>query len=229
MAENVALLTMPLLRFLSVTGEPLAGAKLYSFEAGSAIPKALYGDPGGVAALPNPALTDASGQLLAYLISDQSYKLDLFDANDVHQPGWPIDYVQAISVQSDTFTPVVEGSVTPGVGTYLVQNGTYNRFGPIVFFRIRIVSTAHTGTGHTLIRGMPVAVQAGAIIPCLLFGNGAAFIGPIIANLNSAFPTPTIEILQHNLANRQVAYLDLQTLATGGQWEAVFTGMYLAV
>jgi hypothetical protein len=229
MAENVALLTMPLLRFLSVTGEPLAGAKLYSFEAGSAIPKALYGDPGGIAALANPALTDASGQLLAYLLSDQPYKLDLFDANDVHQPGWPIDYVQALSVQSDTFTPVVEGSITPGIGTYAIQIGTYNRFGPMVFFRIRLSSTAHTGTGHTLIRGLPIVPQTSAIIPCAVFGNGAPFVGPIIGHLSGIAPTPTIEVWEHNLANRQIGYLDLQTLAAGGLWESIFTGTYLAM
>lgn len=55
------------------------------------------------------------------------------------------------------FTPTVIGVTTPGVGTYATQTGKYVRFGPLVFFKLFVDVTAHTGTGSMRIDGLPVA------------------------------------------------------------------------
>lgn len=54
-----------------------------------------------------------------------------------------------------TFTPVVAGGSTVGVGTYTTQVGKYTRIGNCVFFYINLAWTAHTGSGGTIIGGLP--------------------------------------------------------------------------
>lgn len=50
-----------------------------------------------------------------------------------------------------SFTPVVIGSTTAGVGTYTKQYGRAQRIDSRVYFTAEITWTAHTGTGNMLI------------------------------------------------------------------------------
>lgn len=61
---------------------------------------------------------------------------------------------------SGTWTPVVEGSTTAGTGTYTQQLGRYTKIGDMLFFDFNIVWSAHTGTGNTLIKGLPLPSDA---------------------------------------------------------------------
>jgi hypothetical protein len=54
-----------------------------------------------------------------------------------------------------TFTPVIVGVTTVGVGTYTLQYGYYTRIGNRVFVDILLSWNAHTGTGGMRIGGMP--------------------------------------------------------------------------
>jgi hypothetical protein len=54
-----------------------------------------------------------------------------------------------------TFTPVLEGTTSAGVGTYTTQLGVFTRIGNRVFFTINLAWTAHTGTGNMLVSGLP--------------------------------------------------------------------------
>lgn len=60
-----------------------------------------------------------------------------------------------------TFTPVVEGTTTAGVGTYVSQVGRFTRIGNRVLFDIQVEWTAHTGTGNIRIAGLPFTSVAG--------------------------------------------------------------------
>lgn len=62
--------------------------------------------------------------------------------------------------QEGTFTPVVEGGTTAGVGTYSFQYGRFNRISNRVFFDILIIWSAHTGTGGIVVAGLPFASLA---------------------------------------------------------------------
>lgn len=59
----------------------------------------------------------------------------------------------------NSYTPIVEGTTTAGVGTYTTQFGRLMRIGKRCFVRIKIVLTAHTGTGILKI-GLPVPVKS---------------------------------------------------------------------
>lgn len=71
-----------------------------------------------------------------------------------------------------TFTPTIVGSATAGTGTYTTQQGNYTRIGDRCFFNLRVTWTATTGTGNTLVGGLP-------------------FISNATANSNSALPVYT--------------------------------------
>lgn len=56
---------------------------------------------------------------------------------------------------SSTWTPVIIGGTTAGVGTYTAQKGTYSKIGNMVFVQAYMVWTAHTGTGVMRIGVLP--------------------------------------------------------------------------
>mgnify|MGYP000861643415 CR=1 FL=1 len=59
--------------------------------------------------------------------------------------------------EEGTFTPTIEGSSTPGTGTYLYQIGSYTRIGNRIFFTVSLSWTASTGAGNMVVRlvGLP--------------------------------------------------------------------------
>jgi len=85
----------------------------------------------------------------------QGLKLPNSSSADVNTLDW---------YEEGTWTPVVIGTTSAGVGTYSVQDGRYTRFGNRVTFSSRITISAHTGTGEMRITGLPF-VPAGAFDP----------------------------------------------------------------
>jgi hypothetical protein len=65
------------------SGNMLSGGKVYTYEAGTTIPKALYTAPDKSVEASNPVILDAEGKALVY--GDGSYKFVIKDAtgNDV--------------------------------------------------------------------------------------------------------------------------------------------------
>lgn len=57
--------------------------------------------------------------------------------------------------EEGTFTPVVSGDGTAGVGTYDTQLGYYTKIGRLVSFSINLTWSAHTGVGNLIINGLP--------------------------------------------------------------------------
>ena len=64
-----------------------------------------------------------------------------------------------------TWTPVLSGLTTAGTGTYSTQEGKYTKIGNMVHFSLRLVWTAHTGTGAMLI-SLPFTAGSGSFYPC---------------------------------------------------------------
>lgn len=77
-------------RFFDANGDPLAGGKLYTYEAGTTTPKATYTDRSGTTANTNPIILDANGECDIWIASG-FYKFVLKDSSDVTQ--WTKDQI----------------------------------------------------------------------------------------------------------------------------------------
>lgn len=62
--------------------------------------------------------------------------------------------------KENTFSPTIVGTSTAGTGTYGAQTGIYTKIGRVVFFRIYLSWSAHTGTGNIQINGLPFTVNS---------------------------------------------------------------------
>ncbi len=122
----------PRMRFFDANGLPLAFGKLYPTAAGTSTPLAIYENSNLTSAHPLPFATlDASGEITIFVPSATLYKFDLYDANDVHQSGWPVDGVEAIPAPdppAPTPSPVPTGGIVAYGGTaaptgYLMCDG----------------------------------------------------------------------------------------------------------
>jgi hypothetical protein len=69
------------------------------------------------------------------------------------------------AVGQTTYTPVISGGTTAGVGTYTTQTGKYYRIGTICFFKATVTWTAHTGTGTIRISLPLTAISDGMDTP----------------------------------------------------------------
>jgi hypothetical protein len=100
-------------RYLDANGNPLAGGKLYSYQAGTTTPQATYTDSGGLTANANPVVLDANGEANVWVDPELSYKFVLKNSSDATQ--WTVDNVIGLltndsvgtnSLQDDSVTTV---------------------------------------------------------------------------------------------------------------------------
>ena len=68
-------------RFFDRCGKPLAGGKVYTYEANTTTYKTTYKDPYGLTPNTNPIILDAAGEADIYL--DGTYRIRITDRNDV--------------------------------------------------------------------------------------------------------------------------------------------------
>ncbi len=68
--------------------------------------------------------------------------------------------------ETGTFTPTVFGRTVAGVATYTTQIGTYTKIGPLVFVRMTLNITAHTGSGAIGFGGLPFTSRTGPSQNC---------------------------------------------------------------
>jgi len=87
-------------RALDANGNPCAGCKLYTYEAGTTTDKDTYTDSTEATTNTNPVILDSDGFANVWL-GEGAYKLDLKDPNDAAVSAkWPIDNVSGSSVSS---------------------------------------------------------------------------------------------------------------------------------
>lgn len=91
--------------------------------------------------------------------------------------------------EEGTFTPTIIGVTTPGAGTYSVQTGRYTKVGRTVQIQLRLVWSAHTGTGVMRIGALPFTIV-----------NATAHAAVAIRISNITSPASTI-IQMYALAN----------------------------
>lgn len=104
--------------FMPNTNYPLSGGKVYTYMAGSSTPQPTYTDSSGSIANTNPVILDANGEANIWLATGASYKIDLYDASNVHVPGFPIDNVTGADFAAFLLTQqlISTTSTTTGAG-----------------------------------------------------------------------------------------------------------------
>lgn len=78
-------------RFFDAQGVPLAFGKVWTYNAGTNVPRPTFADADEVTTNPNPVILDANGEATIYW--NGSYKVNLTTSADVQVPGWPEDNV----------------------------------------------------------------------------------------------------------------------------------------
>lgn len=78
-------------RFFDAQGVPLAFGKVWTYDAGTTVPRPTFADAGEVTANTNPVVLDANGEATIYWRG--TYKVNLTTSADVQVPGWPEDNV----------------------------------------------------------------------------------------------------------------------------------------
>ena len=96
----------PKAQFLTASGAPLVGGKVYTYAAGTTTPQVTYTDSTGATPNENPVVLDSRGEANIWL-GDLSYKFRLVDENDVDI--WTVDYITA---PLTSVSPVLSGNVT---------------------------------------------------------------------------------------------------------------------
>ena len=92
-------------------GAPLAGGKIYTYQAGTTTPQATYTDQAGGTPNANPVVLDASGWAPMWVDPELSYKFVIKDSNDVELHTvdnviglLTVDAINTASIQDDAVT-----------------------------------------------------------------------------------------------------------------------------
>lgn len=159
----MSLLPIPRFQFPDSNGDPLPGAKLYFYEAGTSTELDTYSDSALSVPNANPVVADSGGLFGAIYLSATSYKVVFKDASEVEQ--WTQDNVRPWqpNYEAGTFTPAFTFA-TPGnlSNAYTVQSGWYSRIGQLVYVvvRMQVVPTFTTASGNMQVTGLPYPADA---------------------------------------------------------------------
>lgn len=177
-------------RFFTTSGAPLAGGKLYTYEAGTTTPLASYDDFSESSANTNPIILDANGECDLWL-GARAYKFVLHNSADVLQ--WTVDNVNQASENQNISGDVLENfgltcSTNSNALTITVTNGlggTPSTTNPVlVGFRsptigsgLANVVSINSSLGMTVSSGSTLghaSTVEDSIFVYLLYYNGAA-------------------------------------------------------
>lgn len=148
---TASLLIPPVARFFDASGNPLAGGKVYTYEAGTLTPKATYTDFTAGTPNANPVILDAAGEADIWL--DGNYKINVTDANDVQQGNFPVDNVSSFSTGSLSEYAVTTGSANTYV---LTSSPAITAYTAGLVFNIKI-NVSNTGPSTINISGLGAA------------------------------------------------------------------------
>jgi hypothetical protein len=90
-------------------------------------------------------------------------RMEIAGASSVNTPLGTVTGIpqKAAFFETVSFTPTIEGSSAAGVGTYSTQTGYGTKIGDVLHFTLKLVWSAHTGTGNTVIAGLPFTGYTG--------------------------------------------------------------------
>lgn len=98
--------------------------------------------------------------------------------------------------EKGTFTPVITGTGTAGVGTYGTQTGTYTKIGNRVTGELYLNWSAHTGAGDMNVTGMPFTSAANVFTPCGEYDSNIALTAGNVIKAYVTQNSTTISLVQ---------------------------------
>lgn len=151
---------MPVMQFFDNNGDPLAGGRLYTYEAGTTTPLATYTDETGGTANTNPVILDSAGRANIWLATTDLYYWELEDSagNQI----WTADNIGTVSGTADVSGPAssTDNAVVrfDGVTGKVIQNSTVtiSDAGAVSAASLALttpLSIANGGTGSTTASG----------------------------------------------------------------------------
>jgi hypothetical protein len=95
-------------------GQPLAGGKIFTYQAGTSTPQATFTDSGGLTPNQNPIILDGAGCSTIWLTSGSTYRFLAQNSNGVQE--WVTDQVSGSS--SSALTPITLANNTSACSAY---------------------------------------------------------------------------------------------------------------
>ena len=151
---------MPVMQFFDNNGDPLAGGRVYTYEAGTTTPLATYTDETGGTANPNPVILDSAGRANIWLATTDLYYWELEDS--AGSQIWTADNIGSVSGTADVSGPAssTDNAVVrfDGVTGKVIQNSsvTISDAGAVSAASLALttaLSIANGGTGSTTAAG----------------------------------------------------------------------------
>jgi microcystin-dependent protein len=110
------IVSVPRFRASDANGNPLAGGKLYTYEAGTSTPLPAYTDAALGVAHANPIVLDANGETTIYIAAGTAYKFVRTNSAEVTQ--WTIDPYELVEPEAAVSAdPVPTGALLPYGGS----------------------------------------------------------------------------------------------------------------
>lgn len=106
--------------FTNSAGAPLAGGKLYTYDAGTSTPRPTYQDAAGTTPNANPVIMDARGEALIFWSG--AYKVTLKDASDATI--WTVDNIVSTDAAAAAISASLAGSGGSGLVGFLPSGGS---------------------------------------------------------------------------------------------------------
>jgi len=193
------LLPVPIFRAFDAANLPLAGGKLYTYQANSLIPQATYSDAAGVVANTNPVVLDTTGSATVRLINNAAYKFVLTDSLGTTQ--WTEDYYLGQYLDQTTFNTMLAAGLTVTLVAAVLYpqtaaeasagvtptNYAYPATGPIDVRRYGYAADNSTGSASSNVTALNNAISvasqtvSGAAGATVLLPTGTAYINTTIS------------------------------------------------
>lgn len=124
----------PVFKAFDNNGNPLAGGKLYTYEAGTTTKQATYTDSIQTTQNTNPIILNFRGECTLWLEPTLSYKFALTDFYGNQIPGYPVDNIPGSAFASNgSFIPLENNTFTLGSPSFSWANGYFGPNGAPLF------------------------------------------------------------------------------------------------
>jgi hypothetical protein len=135
MSVNLSALAGAGFQFSDANGNPLAGGKLFSYEAGTTTPAVTYTSSTGLTAHPNPIIFDSAGRVPTgeiWLTAGINYKFTLTSSTDILIGTYDnISGINDVLASDITYVPAGTGAVATTVQGKLRESVSVKDFGAV--------------------------------------------------------------------------------------------------